>query len=236
MTTAVPTGNTYDKYGSTNPVVRRLMARFEDDMVELLEVARPASILDVGCGEGVLTEQWARAIDGRVVGIDLDDPKLQEEWEQRSLPNLEFRTGSAIAPLRGRGVRGRHGDGGPRARPRPRGGARRDGPRRVALAARERPARAALAGAQHGARRLPARARQHAGPPQPLVQAQLHAPARPQRRDGRAPVAVPWTMALVRVPVDPPGFDRPPRANRSSRKRAARGACPTGAGRRCSRR
>ena len=25
--TAVPTGNTYDKYGSTNPVVRRLMAR-----------------------------------------------------------------------------------------------------------------------------------------------------------------------------------------------------------------
>ena len=41
----------------------------------------------------MLTEQWARAIDGRVVGIDLDDPKLRAEWEQRSLPNLEFRTG-----------------------------------------------------------------------------------------------------------------------------------------------
>jgi SAM-dependent methyltransferase len=90
---AVPTGNTYDKYGSTNPLVRRLMARFERDMAELLKVARPGSILDVGCGEGVLTEQWARAIDGRVVGIDLDDPKLREEWVRRSLPNLEFRTG-----------------------------------------------------------------------------------------------------------------------------------------------
>jgi 2-polyprenyl-3-methyl-5-hydroxy-6-metoxy-1,4-benzoquinol methylase len=90
---AVPTGNTYDKYGSTNPVVRRLMARFEHDMQALLEVARPASILDVGCGEGVLTEQWAHAIDGRVVGIDLDDPKLRAEWQRRSLPNLEFRTG-----------------------------------------------------------------------------------------------------------------------------------------------
>jgi 2-polyprenyl-3-methyl-5-hydroxy-6-metoxy-1,4-benzoquinol methylase len=89
----VPTGNTYDKYGSTNPVVRRLMARFERDMASLLRVARPDSILDVGCGEGVLTEQWARAIEGRVVGIDLDDPKLREEWERRSLPNLEFRTG-----------------------------------------------------------------------------------------------------------------------------------------------
>jgi SAM-dependent methyltransferase len=90
---AVPTGNTYDKYGSTNPVVRRLMRGFERDMRALLAVARPASILDVGCGEGVLTEQWARAIEGRVVGIDLDDPKLRAEWQRRSLPNLEFRTG-----------------------------------------------------------------------------------------------------------------------------------------------
>ena len=31
----VPTGNTYDKYGSTNPVVRRLMARFEGTLEEL---------------------------------------------------------------------------------------------------------------------------------------------------------------------------------------------------------
>jgi 2-polyprenyl-3-methyl-5-hydroxy-6-metoxy-1,4-benzoquinol methylase len=89
----VPTGNTYDKYGSTNPVVRRLMARFERDMAELLKVAGPSSILDVGCGEGVLTERWARTIDGRVVGIDLDDPKLRVEWARRSRPNLEFRTG-----------------------------------------------------------------------------------------------------------------------------------------------
>ena len=28
----VVTGNTYDKYGSSNPVVRRLMARFERDV------------------------------------------------------------------------------------------------------------------------------------------------------------------------------------------------------------
>ena len=90
---SVPTGNTYDKYGSGNPVVRRLMARFERDMRDLLEVARQDSILDVGCGEGVLTEQWARAIDGRVVGIDLDDPKLRTEWDRRALPNLEFRAG-----------------------------------------------------------------------------------------------------------------------------------------------
>jgi 2-polyprenyl-3-methyl-5-hydroxy-6-metoxy-1,4-benzoquinol methylase len=94
---SVPTGNTYDKYGSANPIVRRLMAGFERDIRALVDIARPASILDVGCGEGVLTEQWARAIEGPVVGIDLDDPKLRAEWDRRSLPNLEFRAGFADA-------------------------------------------------------------------------------------------------------------------------------------------
>jgi SAM-dependent methyltransferase len=91
--TSVPTGNTYDKYGSTNPVVKRLMARFERDMFELLDHASPASILDVGCGEGILTEQWADRTPGRVVGIDLEDPKLRSEWERRGRPNLEFHAG-----------------------------------------------------------------------------------------------------------------------------------------------
>jgi 2-polyprenyl-3-methyl-5-hydroxy-6-metoxy-1,4-benzoquinol methylase len=96
---AVPTGNTYDKYGSTNPVVRRLMAGFERTLDELFTLAAPGSVLDVGCGEGVLSEQWAqRLTSGRVVGIDLADPKLEAEWAGRRQPNLEFRvmTGERI--------------------------------------------------------------------------------------------------------------------------------------------
>ena len=90
------TGNTYDKYGSANPVVRRLMARFERAVDELWALASPRSVLDVGCGEGVLTARWADQLGtGRVVGIDLEDPKLEREWAQRSRPNLEFRAMSA---------------------------------------------------------------------------------------------------------------------------------------------
>ncbi|MGH2945366.1 MAG: class I SAM-dependent methyltransferase [Solirubrobacteraceae bacterium] len=85
------TGNTYDKYGSTNPVVRRLMAGFERDLGELFTRAAPGSVLDVGCGEGVLTHRWAQHVEGRVVGLDLDDPVLQAEWEKRQAPNLEYR-------------------------------------------------------------------------------------------------------------------------------------------------
>ena len=86
------TGNTYDKYGSTNPVVRRLMAGFERTLDELFTKAAPESLLDVGCGEAVLTHKWARADRAaRVVGIDLEDPSIQAEWEQRQAPNLEYR-------------------------------------------------------------------------------------------------------------------------------------------------
>lgn len=92
MTTTVPTGNTFDKYGSQNPVVRRLMAGFERNLDELFRQAAPRSILDIGCGEGVLTEQWAARLgDGRVVGLDLEDPKLVSQWASRDRPNLEFR-------------------------------------------------------------------------------------------------------------------------------------------------
>ena len=89
--TAVPTGNLYDKYGSTNPVVRRLMGGFTAALDELWEIAAPESVLDVGCGEGVLTAEWAERLgDRRVVGVDLDDPGLRAEWERRPRPNLEF--------------------------------------------------------------------------------------------------------------------------------------------------
>ena len=86
------TGNTYDKYGSTNPVVRRLMGRFESTLDELFTQADPHSLLDVGCGEAILTHRWAIARPAtRVVGFDLEDPAIQAEWEKRRAPNLEYR-------------------------------------------------------------------------------------------------------------------------------------------------
>ena len=93
---AVPTGNTFDKYGSTNPVVRRLMNGFEAALDELFTQAAPDSVLDVGCGEGVLTARWAELLGTRpVVGIDLEDPGLAAEWQQRRRENLEFRAMAA---------------------------------------------------------------------------------------------------------------------------------------------
>jgi SAM-dependent methyltransferase len=95
-TETVPTGNTFDKYGSENPVVKKLMAGFHQALDDLWEQAAPKSVLDVGCGEGVLTYEWAQKLgDNRIVGIDLEDPKLKAEWATRTRPNLEYRAEEA---------------------------------------------------------------------------------------------------------------------------------------------
>jgi SAM-dependent methyltransferase len=94
----VPTGNTFDKYGSRNPAVKRLMTGFHGALDDLWSEAEPESVLDVGCGEGVLTSEWAdRLGERRIVGIDLEDPKLTREWEARRRPNLEFRAEEATS-------------------------------------------------------------------------------------------------------------------------------------------
>ena len=95
---AVPTGNTFDKYGSENPVVRRLMRGFGNALDALWDRAQPQSVLDVGCGEGVLTHEWAERLgDRRVVGVDLEDPKLRAEWAKRRRDNLEYRAQDATS-------------------------------------------------------------------------------------------------------------------------------------------
>jgi ubiquinone/menaquinone biosynthesis C-methylase UbiE len=87
------TGNTYDKYNTTNPVAKRLQAGFERNLTELFAKSAPGSLLDVGCGEAQHTHKWALELGEavRVVGIDLEDATLQEFWKERTAPNLEYK-------------------------------------------------------------------------------------------------------------------------------------------------
>ena len=166
------TGNTYDKYGSTNPVVKRLMAGFERTLDELWAKASPRSVLDVGCGEGVLTHKWAaRAArrprrGDRPRGPGAAGRVGQAHGAEPRVPRHEGRA----AAVRRRRVRAGGGDRGARARARPRAHGGRDGargPRRAP--ARVGAARAAVARAEHGPGRLSEGAGQHARAPEPLV-------------------------------------------------------------------
>jgi ubiquinone/menaquinone biosynthesis C-methylase UbiE len=90
-------GNVYDKYTSHSAAVRRLMRGFLASLDELMARAAPESLLDVGCGEGVVTRRMAVRIGSgaRVVGLDRDDPALRRAWARRD--GVAFVTGDAHA-------------------------------------------------------------------------------------------------------------------------------------------
>ena len=97
---AAPIGNVYDKYTTANPVARRLVGRFRTDLDDLLRLAAPTSVLDVGCGEGVVTQSWAqRLADRPVVGLDLEDAGLASEWRTRTGDNLSWQATSGDGGL-----------------------------------------------------------------------------------------------------------------------------------------
>ena len=82
----VATGNTFDKYGSANPLVRRMMAGFFAAIDACLPTAAPAAVLEVGLGEGEVTARLRhRWPDARVVGIDLPDEDLAASWRELGL-------------------------------------------------------------------------------------------------------------------------------------------------------
>jgi SAM-dependent methyltransferase len=53
-------GNVYDKYGTSNPVARRLMAGFLSDLDELVEHSGAREAHEVGCGEGEISIRLAQ--------------------------------------------------------------------------------------------------------------------------------------------------------------------------------
>ena len=91
-----PIGNASAKYEASNPIVRHLLARFLRRVDEAAASLAPASVLDVGCGEGVVTERLARLLaPAPILGVDADEAHLSKQWRARSGANLSFATGSA---------------------------------------------------------------------------------------------------------------------------------------------
>jgi 2-polyprenyl-3-methyl-5-hydroxy-6-metoxy-1,4-benzoquinol methylase len=70
-------GNVYDKYGTSNPVARRLVAGFMSDLDELVERSGAREAHEVGCGEGELAIRLAGA-GLRVRGSDAFPAVLTE--------------------------------------------------------------------------------------------------------------------------------------------------------------
>ncbi len=80
-------GNNYDKYASKNPIERKMMAGFFDALGRMLDGLDPEIVVEIGAGEGRITEHLVeRFPNATVVGLDLPDTNLAEEWDEIDVP------------------------------------------------------------------------------------------------------------------------------------------------------
>lgn len=92
MSTSAPLqvgGNVYDKYGTSNPVARRLMAGFTRRLDELVERTGASEAHEVGCGEGELAIRLARR-GLRVRGTDAFPGVLEEARRRARAAGVEI--------------------------------------------------------------------------------------------------------------------------------------------------
>jgi 2-polyprenyl-3-methyl-5-hydroxy-6-metoxy-1,4-benzoquinol methylase len=81
-------GNVYDKYGTRNPIERRLVAGFMGELEELVERTGAREAHEVGCGEGELSIRLARA-GLRVRGSDAFPQVIGEAQERARSAGVE---------------------------------------------------------------------------------------------------------------------------------------------------
>ena len=104
----VVVGNTFDKYQSRNPIVRRLMWGFESAFGDLVALADHATIHEVGCGEGYWVLRWLdqgldiRGSDFSKIAIDLAKQNASDRalptniFMQRSIYDLQAEDGADL--------------------------------------------------------------------------------------------------------------------------------------------
>ena len=85
-------------------ILSRVMAPASHSALDRIGISPGAVCLDVGCGGGDMTLELARRAgpNGRVVGIDFDEAKLElarSEAREQGVENVEFRPANANEPL-----------------------------------------------------------------------------------------------------------------------------------------
>ncbi len=89
------TGNYFDKYGSKNPVYKKLMSNFMNHLIYLIKSTKIENpeVLEVGCGDGHLADILTEKIHGtKYHGFDLDEEIVNEA--KANCPKVSFSVGS----------------------------------------------------------------------------------------------------------------------------------------------
>jgi len=83
-------GNLEDKEHLTNPVSRLLVRRFDTTLLDLLRMAKPKSLHEVGCGEGRLTRILASQYPVPIRASDFSTALIENLQQRNTLGNVEY--------------------------------------------------------------------------------------------------------------------------------------------------
>jgi SAM-dependent methyltransferase len=85
----------YQKYQTRNPLVRRLIRRFLDHLCTRIVEIHPSTVIDLGCGEGVVAGEVRGVLpEVRYLGIDASGEAIRAA--RVSNPDLDFRQGDIL--------------------------------------------------------------------------------------------------------------------------------------------
>ncbi|MEZ5875684.1 MAG: class I SAM-dependent methyltransferase [Hyphomicrobiales bacterium] len=87
----VPVGTSGGKYDSANPVSRFLIAQFDRAVSSICCLRQPTTILEVGCGEGHVTQLLLDNTDARILATDLSSMVLAEAEQTLSSRRVTYR-------------------------------------------------------------------------------------------------------------------------------------------------
>lgn len=80
------------------PIPRDMFAHMVERIVSELDLGRADHLLDMCCGNGLISFELAR-IAGRVSGVDFADHLIKAAMEFKSLPNIDYRVGDVTSPI-----------------------------------------------------------------------------------------------------------------------------------------
>jgi len=83
-------GTGSDKYETKNPLAQYLLRQFDTSIAELVKIANPSAILEVGCGEGHVTDILLKNSDASIEALDISQTIVDIAKNTIDSPRVNF--------------------------------------------------------------------------------------------------------------------------------------------------
>jgi len=83
-------GTGSDKYESKNPLAQYLLGQFDNSIAECIKIAQPKTVLEVGCGEGHVTDILLKNSEASIEAMDISQTIVDIAQAEINSPRVNF--------------------------------------------------------------------------------------------------------------------------------------------------